>query len=512
MGIKIFGIILILIIALISMFSVIWYTSLLKPDTIKLLDEMYRKHFEIKKYSLNYSVTGKLSLDGISIQIKGSANAVSINKSLRIVAEFNLPWQYSEFFTSTQGSSNQKFESQFYSIPEGKIECIKSFSIIEPRYECREIESENIMEEQMTMPQFQVDLLKNWTKRGIVSVSLEGTRKIIGRECYNFKFDANAEKLAEELNYSMYFRERSVNATIFQCLDKEFGLPLYSQLVLAANVTYGGYRFFQEIEIRTEASALSFDVGIDKIELPLPLEKVKWLPTFTIVETSCKANLNEVKVAIKPRKDIFGKAILNLVESKIESIYLYKNVTGYEHYCFMLSDIASSTSLSFMFRSVNDSYGRMFIIGIDCPEVKGKRVYPSFGKCEKCEKGKYCSMSSFDSYASYIFDLDLPGSHEICVWPTSERGYLWSLDFITIERKVKLTSEIDLEKISKGKISILNFTIPSYLSKNKYYTINLTINNSTSSSYCSTYERYSLPLTQLTGSFVNVLEKLFKRE
>jgi hypothetical protein len=204
------------------------------------------------------------------------------------------------------------------------------------------------------------------------------------------------------------------------------------------------------VEAGMEATALSFDVKMDKIELPVAIEKVKWLPKFSIVEASCKPESNNVEIIVKAKKDVSGKAVFELLKDESEKMRPNKNVTGYEHYCFVLSDIISGTTLSFEFVSINDSYPRMFVIGTDCPEVERKRVYPSL-ECEKCDKGKYCLMKTFGFYEFYVFDSDLPGSHQIYVWPTSERGYLWKLDSIMVERKVKLTSEADFIRISKGR-------------------------------------------------------------
>jgi hypothetical protein len=89
-------------------------------------------------------------------------------------------------------------------------------------------------------------------------------------------------------------------------------------------------------------------------------------------------------------------------------------------------------------------------------------------------------------FAKYNFDSNLLGTHEICTWPSSPEGYLWELNSITIYRKTKLTTQQDIGAILKNETKVIAFTLPSNLTEHSYL-IDLTINNSTLSAYCSTH-------------------------
>lgn len=471
---------LILFAALLLVVALVTYYLFLHQDPLKVLNELYEKRAQIKKYTLNYSISAKGSILGISAKVKGNASVISINGTSKTVVQILEP---------------SESTTEYYRLPQGKFKCEKISSWLTyetPEYECEEEESKSTITptstEGVIMPEETLNTLKNRTNKGIVSVSLIGTKRVLGRECYNFKFDVNMEKLAEEENFSANYSSvnwRKSKFTFFECLDKNSGLPLSFEMIM--EITSNISLLSASFDIAGEATNLSFDVGVNKIELPVPWEKVKFLQKFEILSTSCAKGSDKVNVTIKAEKDLSGIAILNLETKKeIRRNYPYKNVTGYEHYCFTLSNITSNTSLSFEFENVNDSYGRYFMIGIDCPEVEDKRVYLPTGECEECSKGRYCSMGRF-RFASYDFDSNLPGTHEICVWPSSEKGYLWTLNSIKVYKKTKLTSQLDIGRISKNEIRTLNFVLPSKLEYGtNWVDIYLTINNSNSSSYCWT--------------------------
>ncbi len=108
-------------------------------------------------------------------------------------------------------------------------------------------------------------------------------------------------------------------------------------------------------------------------------------------------------------------------------------------------------------------------------------------------------------YSSYTFDSDYPGSHEICVWPTSEKGYIWRLEYYGISKKIKLESEVSFDGATKGEIKILNFTLPRSLEKNEVYWVYFYINNVKQYTSCSTYKSRAYPLTDF---FAKIIEKL----
>jgi hypothetical protein len=111
-------------------------------------------------------------------------------------------------------------------------------------------------------------------------------------------------------------------------------------------------------------------------------------------------------------------------------------VDGYNHYCFTLSDIKIGTTINFDYTSIDDPYLRYFMISIDCPEAQGKRWYTSSG-CSSagCSTGKYCNIGvGYSGRYSYTFGSALPGSHQICTWPTSDHEpgqtyvYKWKVE------------------------------------------------------------------------------------
>jgi hypothetical protein len=472
---------LILFAALLLVVALVTYYLFLRQDPLKVLNELYEKRARIKKYAINYSVSAEGSILDIPIKVKGNATVISINGSSKTVAHILEP---SESIT------------EYYYLPQGKFKCktILDWSNYKtPEYEC-EKESESTIAtststEGVITPEETLDRLKNWTNKGIVNVSLNGTKKVLGRECYNFKFDVNLEKLKEEENFSANYSSvdwRKSKFMFFECLDKNSGLLLSFETIIT--ITSNISLLSASLDITGEATNLSFDVGINKIELPVAWKEVKFFPKFEILNTSCEKGSDKVNVTIRAENNLSGIAILDLEQKKeIQRNYPYQDVTGYEHYCFTLSNITSNTSLGFEFKNVNDSYRRYFMISIDCPEVEGKRVYLPTGECKECNKGKYCSMEETFGFANYDFDSNLPGTHEICVWPSSEKGYLWTLNSIKVYKKTKLTSQLDIGRISKNEIRTLNFVLPSKLEYGtNWVDIYLTINNSNSSSYCWT--------------------------
>jgi len=467
-------------------------------SAVRILNELLQKKSQFKKYSLNYSIVGNAIIGeyplSYSMNVKGSVDIISINGTSKTTAKFN--------FRSLNSSV------EYYSIPEGKfiktsISTSGSFYKILPvgSYEYEEIGNENItgienivrgeIEESRDLAtlQDQLDSLMNWTKKGIAHVSVEGESKIIGRDCYNFKFYIDTDKLAKELNISSHdylLFLKDMDFTVLQCVDKESGLPLSSQLKITSKPGLGRY----DLNIKMEAIALSFDVKLNKIELPVPKDKVIWLPKFRILETKCQLNSNKVEVTIKANKNIYGKALLKVISTSPEKIYPNKNISSYDHYCFNLSDITSGTFLKFTLKNINKKVSNpLVVISVDCPEFMGKKVgYPSFGNCGNCSKGKYCFIGEGETtiagdylLVDYTFYSDLPGTHEICIWENNETNYLWKVESVEIYRK--MMSSIDIGNVSKGEIKTLNFTLPSNLSED-YYIVDLTINDSTSSSFC----------------------------
>lgn len=108
-------------------------------------------------------------------------------------------------------------------------------------------------------------------------------------------------------------------------------------------------------------------------------------------------------------------------------------------------------------------------------------------------------------YPSYTFDSDFPGTHEICTWPSSAHGYLWSINSIEIRRRRQMKDQTSFPGMKKGEGKELHFTMPEAL-KDESYTLGLKIGNFKSSSYCypsTAPPTYTLP----TGAFSKIVEK-----
>ncbi|MEM5811507.1 MAG: hypothetical protein QXG91_02070 [Candidatus Aenigmatarchaeota archaeon] len=148
-----------------------------------------------------------------------------------------------------------------------------------------------------------------------------------------------------------------------------------------------------------------------------------------------------VKIEIKHMFSDFIKKCREESSKAENFIPISGEVDGYNHLCIKVKDIKAGDALSFEYRSINDTYPRVFMIGIDCPEIAGKRTYLYSG-CENCRIGKYCYIGGRVYYGSYnyTFASNLAGEHEICTWPSSERGYRWFV-------KVSRGSVVDIERI-----------------------------------------------------------------
>jgi hypothetical protein len=111
-------------------------------------------------------------------------------------------------------------------------------------------------------------------------------------------------------------------------------------------------------------------------------------------------------------------------------------VDGYNHLCKNITlPTKSNIEVKASFKSINDTYSRIFITSLDCPESEGRGWHalgPFIGICESygCSiSGKYCSMGEGGSgIYSYVFEDVQAGDHRICVGPSSESGYLWTVD------------------------------------------------------------------------------------
>lgn len=474
----------------------------------ELLEKIFKKTEKIDELGVSYSVSFTSFYGSSETTTQGSLDFTYANKNSKSSMKLeSSQYLYFSLNESELAVLPSKYgEVEFYSIPEGNILCIKT-SIITQEYSCAEFDLTQTIGEYPSDVASQTKLLKEWIEKKIVNASYLGKRQYINRKCDYFKFDVDINKVMSELKIAI--TRQNANYTIFSCFDEELGISLYHSYEIVTNYSYGSYSYLSGFKGSYEAKSLSFDVDETQIKLPVPFNKVQWLPRFEILETLCQQDSREIKLAIESTKDLpFGNATLNISTTETSITYPYAKVDGYNHYCFYLSDIKYGTSLKFTFTSINDSdsYSRQFIIGIDCSEAHGKRLYPSYSYgCEDCSGGgKYCSMGTY-RYPTYYFSSELSGAHEICIWPTSESGYLWQLDKIETQKSVSYESKTSFEGMKKGETKILTFSVPYTFKKGKYYYLNLEIEGFKSSGYC--YPSVSPPPIP-SGFFAKLIEKI----
>ena len=497
--------ILVFLIVVISLFGV-GYIQLSKVSTEDILSNAYQKAASLKKYNLTYSLEMKAGSNGVWETAKGTTNLVFYENTSKTTTKIETSsYQYFP-------SSSRKLE--VYTIPEGTIVCTK-YSYFS-NYSCREIETTQTLLQQsgFISPQDQVNKIKEWKEKGIVNTSYLGEKEIIGRKCDNFRFDIDPNELVKEMGYPVSL-EGNVSFFMLVCYDKEFGVPLSlsfdMEYTSKSGYTVPTYHTYG-VKLSFEATDLNFNVNKDVIKLPVSLDKVYWLPRFNIEDKLCEAGSKVVKLYVVAKKDIpASDALLNVSWYKSDTIYTNATVDGYNHYCFSLSDIKAGTTIRFNYQKINDtssSYSRYFMIGIDCPEADGKNLQKSYG-CENCVGGgKYCYIGS-GYYNSYTFDSDLPGTHTICTWPSSEHGHLWQINSVYINKEMRMESKTSFPGMKKGEGKELDFTMPFALETGESYTLNLKIGNFESSSYC--YPGSHVYPTPLTGAFSGIIGKILNR-
>lgn len=478
-------------------------------NTSDLLSQIFEKAGKVKEIGISYSLSYSSFSDGTETTGEGSLDFIYANGNSKSVFKLQAtPYSYflsnsSEFVVVPPYYSRiAKFE--IYSLPEGNIACAQT-SVITQKYECIEIEPSKIVGDYPFGMIFQPNL-KEWLEKNIINASYLGKKEFINRKCDYFKFDVDISKLTSYIA-GISIRSKNASFVIFSCFDEETGFMLFHSYEIVYNYSYGSYSYRSGSRTSFEAKNLSLEVDETQIKLPVPLNQVQWLPRFEIIETLCQENSREIKIAIQSIKDLpQGSATLNISTTQTYTNYPHVQVNGYNHHCFSLSDIFSGTSVTFTFSSINDTYTRYFIIGIDCSEAHGKNLYPSYSyECEYCSKGgKYCSMGTY-RYPTYYFSSDLPGNHEICVWPNSPSNSTWQLDKVEIRKRVQHSTKSDFEGMKKGEIKVLSFSVPFAFKRDDYYTLTLEIGGSKSSGYC--YPSMYRPPVAL-GFFTKILEKI----
>ena len=520
-----------LIIGIATIFYFYFFPIIFPPQNpTKMLEEIFKKAEKTNEFKVGYNISLSLFLEDIGSEIKG--NAILIHKNGKSKTTFNFERYPSSYFF--EFFSPLTYEYECYTLPEGEIRCYKS-SIIEPRYECEEVKSLQPLE--IYSPLSRLNLIKEWKDKNIVNISYLGSKNIIGRKCDNFRFDVNLEKLIRETTEFPLFITKNANFSLFSCYDESTGIPLIFSYSLDTNDT----RYSRSIKMGFEANSFSSSAEIDEITLPVPYEKVKWLPNFQLLETLCKPNSNEVKVAIKATKYIpSSSANLTLKFSTygqsgdiyISSSYAYEgshcvfinpendNRGGEENYIYKTIDFGSSGKITWRWMVDEDA-----------------KKYCGFRKLSYWLDGSRKNVLDFcevEKEKWYEYSLMLNGTHKIGigVYSPGDGNNDWdaAIDYIEVEKEGRkttysfedgslqgwetynsygyktqtFTSTILFNGAKKDEIKILNFTLPITLEKDKSYSGYLYIGNLKQIIYCSTYQ----PSYYFTGFFTQLLEKL----
>ena len=121
---------------------------------------------------------------------------------------------------------------------------------------------------------------------------------------------------------------------------------------------------------------------------------------------------------------------------------------GHHHKCIDISvEKPSKLTIRATFTSINDTYLRIFMVGLNCPESEGKNWWLKKGcSSDKCSSGEYCWMGKGSS-GTYSHDFEdlTPGNYRVCVWPSSPSGYLWDIQIVHETEEYECVSDEDCD-------------------------------------------------------------------
>ncbi len=149
-------------------------------------------------------------------------------------------------------------------------------------------------------------------------------------------------------------------------------------------------------------------------------------------------NIENGKIRIDVSKEGYEYEVKSLEVgrySRDTSIYLTRisnrtalangTMSGAQHLCAQVEVSSSPYKLRAKFTSLNDTYSRYLMYGIDCPNADEIGYGCSTRGCSS--GGSYCYIATASSsYAnSGIWINASTGTHTICIWPSSPSGYNW---------------------------------------------------------------------------------------
>ncbi|MEM5834520.1 MAG: hypothetical protein QXQ69_01565 [Candidatus Aenigmatarchaeota archaeon] len=506
-------------------------------NTSDLLTKIFEKAEKVNEIGISYSLSLSYYSGSLERTTSGSLDFIYANGNHKSLIKIeSSPYLY--FSSSELANYYGKYELEIYSIPEGSIACTKT-SIINPTYSCEEFNPVKMIAYPLDIGH-QTKNLKELVEKKIASVSYLGEKEFINRKCDYFKFKIDLKKLSQEYQPEFLSSYTNANYTVYSCYDEETGFPLYYSFEMVSNSSYGSYSYVSGLKGEYEAKSLAFDVDETQIRLPVPLEKVTWLPNFEIIESYCDLNSNEVKIAIEALKNMLGgEANLTLKYSTygtsgdiyITSSYAFNgsysvfvnpendNWGGEENYIYQTIDFGNRGKIKWRWMVDEDAccYGfRYLSYWLDGT----RRKVLDF---REAEKGKW-----------YEYTLELNGTHKIGigVYSALDGNNDWdaAIDYIEVEKDGSKTiynfedgtfqgwekynsygyktssvsASSSFEGAKKGEVKILNFTLSSPLKRNESYTIYLEINKVKKTSYCYTSE----PRITVTGLFTEILKKI----
>jgi hypothetical protein len=96
-----------------------------------------------------------------------------------------------------------------------------------------------------------------------------------------------------------------------------------------------------------------------------------------------------------------------------------------KHLCAQVNVSSAYYRIRAKFTSVNDTYSRWLMYGIDCPNAYEISYGCSTSGCSLGGKYCYITTASKQYTTSGIVMNTTPGVHTICIWPSSPGGYNW---------------------------------------------------------------------------------------
>jgi hypothetical protein len=95
------------------------------------------------------------------------------------------------------------------------------------------------------------------------------------------------------------------------------------------------------------------------------------------------------------------------------------------HLCTQVNVSSAYYRIRAKFTSLNDTYSRWLMYGIDCPNAYEISYGCSTSGCSSGGKYCYITTASKQYTTSGIVMNTTPGAHTICIWPSSPGGYNW---------------------------------------------------------------------------------------